>query len=327
MKKALVTGASGFVGSHLVEQLLAKGEYEVYAAIRKSSSKKYLTDTRINFIELPYEDTKTLREILETCDFDFVFHIAGVTKTKNIDDFDRVNFRYVKSLVDCLQGLRAKLIFTSSFAAHGPADEVTNAPAKVCDECHPNTAYGKSKLKAENYIKENFNGKYIILRPTGVYGTRETDYYVYFKTIHNHLEPYLGFVPQRLTFIYGTDLADLCILAAQSPIANKTYFASDGRLYMDYEFAKITKDVMHTWTLKIKFPLFIVRFVVFVLDCISSITGKSFTLNKDKYNILKARNWDCDVSDLKTDFGFEPKYDLKQGVEEAIGWYKKEKWL
>ena len=327
MKRALVTGASGFVGSHLVDKLLERGDYEVYAAIRKSSSKKYLQDSRINFIDLPYEDSQALKELLAKQDFDVVFHIAGLTKAKKAEDFDKINFLYTKYLVDALQSLKAKFILMSSFAAHGPADDKTFLPARVQDECKPDTAYGKSKLKAEKYVRENCNNKYIILRPTGVYGTRETDYFVFFQTLGNHIEPYLGFTPQRLTFIYGTDLAELCILTAESEISNKTYFVSDGALYFDYEFAKITKEVLKTWTLKIKFPLFILRSVVFILDCVSKISGKSFTLNKDKYNILKARNWDCDVADLKTDFGFEPKHNLKQGVEEAIAWYKKEKWL
>ncbi|MDR0790850.1 MAG: NAD(P)-dependent oxidoreductase [Bacteroidales bacterium] len=327
MKKALVTGASGFVGSHLVDRLLEKGNYEVYAAIRKTSSKKYLQDARINFIELPYEDSQALKELLVQHNFDVVFHLTGLTKAKRATDFDKVNFIYTKSLVDSLQGLTAKLIFMSSFAAHGPADDKTLLPAKVSDECVPDTAYGKSKLKAEQYINTNRNDNYIILRPTGVYGTRETDYFVFFQTLHNHIEPYLGFTPQRLTFIYGTDLADICILSAESEITNKTYFVSDGNLYLDYEFAAITKEALHTWALKIKFPLFVLRFVVSILECVSKITGKSFTLNKDKYNILKARNWDCDIEDLKTDLHFEPKYDLKRGVAEAIAWYKKEKWL
>ncbi|MDR1726250.1 MAG: NAD(P)-dependent oxidoreductase [Bacteroidales bacterium] len=327
MKKALVTGASGFVGSHLVDSLLENGNYEVFAAIRKTSNKKYLQNKRIKFIELPYNNSQSLKELLKLNDFDAVFHIAGATKQKKTGEFDIANYCNTKALVDALEGLKAKLIFTSSFAAHGPADETTNEPARVSDICKPNTEYGKSKWKAEQYINANFKGEYIILRPTGVYGSRETDYFVFFQTINRHLEPYLGFTPQRLTFIHGKDLANVCICCFESNISGKTYFVSDGKLYMDYEFANITKQILNTWTLKIKFPLFIVRGIVFILDCISKITGKAFTLNKDKYNILKARNWDCDISDLQNDINFQPKYFLKEGVLEAITWYKKEKWL
>ncbi|MDR1847362.1 MAG: NAD(P)-dependent oxidoreductase [Bacteroidales bacterium] len=328
MKKVLVTGASGFVGSHLADSLLEAGDYEVWAAVRATSSRKYLTDSRLKFIELSYRNANALKELMQTHDFDVVFHIAGATKQKRVGEFEEVNYGNTKSLVDALQGLRAKLIFTSSFAAHGAADPVTNEPARVSDECRPDTQYGKSKLKAEEYIKENFtSGNYIILRPTGVYGSRETDYFTYFQTIDNHLEPYLGFKPQRLTFVHGKDLADLCVRCGESSVRGRTYFVSDGNLYMDYEFAQITKEVLKTKTLKVKFPLFIVRGVVFLLDCVSRLTGQQFTLNKDKYNILKARNWACDTTDLQTDIGFSPRYDLKAGVIEAITWYKKEKWL
>ena len=197
----------------------------------------------------------------------------------------------------------------------------------MSDINNPNTAYGVSKLKAEEYIKSNFKGKYVILRPTGVYGPRETDYFVFFQTINNHLEPYLGFVPQHLTFVYSKDLVDVCIKAFESDISGKTYFVSDGNMYLDSEYARISKEVLKKWTIKIKFPLCIVKFISSFLDSFGKLIGKQFTLNKDKYSILSARNWDCDIEDLRKDLNYAPKYDLKRGVEETIKWYKNEKWL
>ncbi|MDR0971230.1 MAG: NAD(P)-dependent oxidoreductase [Bacteroidales bacterium] len=326
MQKVLVTGASGFIGSTLVDKLLQEG-YEVFAAIRKTSNKGYLRDKRIKFITLNYENEKLLRQTLEKENFYAVFHLAALTKAEKKEDFYKVNFEYTKNLVDALNGIDTKLIFFSSFASHGPSEEVNFSAAKVEDKNNPNTEYGKSKLKAEEYINENFKGRYIILRPTGVYGPKETDYYVYFKTISNHLEPYLGFIPQRLTFVYVDDLVSVAILAMNSSISGKTYFVSDGNLYLDTEFAQITKQVMGTWTLKIKFPLFIVAFISSIMECIGRITGQLFTLNKDKYNILKARNWNCDIDKLKKDLHYTPKIFLEEGVEKTIKWYKDEGWL
>ena len=110
-------------------------------------------------------------------------------------------------------------------------------------------------------------------------------------------------------------------------MSGKTYFVSDGKMYLDSEFAAITKQVLHKRTLKLKFPLFIVRWISAFLGSFGRMIGKQFTLNNDKFAILAARNWECDIEDLKKDLDFDPKYDLQKGVEETIAWYKQEKWL
>lgn len=327
MKKVLVTGASGFIGSTLVDRLLEAGTYEVYAGVRKTSARKYLQDSRIKFMDVAFSSPEKLKQQLSEENFDCIFHFAGLTKAKHLDDFEKVNFDLTKNLVDAIDPQKTKLIYLSSFAAHGPGEEVHFTKAKTSDENKPNTAYGKSKLKAENYINSSFKGKYVIFRPTGVYGPRETDYFVFFQTIDNHIEPYLGFVSQHLTFIYSKDLVEVCLKAFESEVSGKTYFVSDGKMYLDSEFAAITKQVLHKRTLKLKFPLFIVRWISAFLDSFGRMIGKQFTLNNDKFAILAARNWECDIEDLKKDLDFDPKYDLQKGVEETIAWYKQEKWL
>lgn len=327
MKKVLVTGASGFIGSTLVDRLLEAGTYDVYAGVRKSSDRKYLQNSRIKFMDVAFSSPEKLKQQLSEENFDCIFHFAGLTKAKHLDDFEKVNFDLTKNLVDAIDPQKTKLIYLSSFAAHGPGEEVHFTKAKTSDENKPNTAYGMSKLKAENYINSSFKGKYVIFRPTGVYGPRETDYFVFFQTIDNHIEPYLGFVPQHLTFIYSKDLVEVCLKAFESEVSGKTYFVSDGRMYLDSEFAAITKQILHKRTLKLKFPLFIVRWISAFLDSFGRMIGKQFTLNNDKFAILAARNWECDIEDLKKDLDFDPKYDLQKGVEETIAWYKQEKWL
>ncbi len=326
MKKVLVTGASGFIGSTLCDMLLGKEGPEVWAGVRKTSDRRYLQSPKLHFIDLQYSNPEMLKQQMEKEKFDTVFHLAGLTKAKTQEEFDRVNFLFTKNLVEALNEQECKLIHMSSFAAHGPARQ--NSIAKAEDENEPNTMYGISKLRAEEYINKNCKNKYVILRPTGVYGEREKDYFVYFKTIKSHIDATLGKPKQRLTFIYSKDLCKVCILAAENnDVYNKTYFVSDGNVYLDSEFSEITKQVFNTWTISIRFPLWIVKFTSSFLDNFGKLVGKQFTLNKDKYNLLAARNWECDVENLKKDLGFVPDYDLKRGVAEAIAWYKKERWL
>ncbi len=329
MKKILITGASGFIGSFIVEEALNLG-MDVYAGVRNSSSKKYLQDKRINFLNLDFSDKELLNKQLSEQRFDYIVHAAGLTKAQKKEDFDIVNFDYTKNFVDALieaNCVPERFIFISSMAAHGPGDDNSTIPVKLSDTPHPDTLYGISKLKAENYINTLPNFPVVTLRPTGVYGPREKDYFVFFKTINGGIEPYIGLKEQHLTFIYVKDLVDLVFKAINSNIIGKTYFVSDGKGYTAREFSEITKRILNKKTFKLFVPLFIVKLIAILLETFNGWVGKVPTLNRDKYNVLKARNWLCDMSDLEKDFGFKANYYLEDGVKEAIEWYKAEKWI
>jgi nucleoside-diphosphate-sugar epimerase len=216
----------------------------------------------------------------------------------------------------------------SSLSAFGSGSEKTFQPMRLADTPQPNTAYGESKLKAEKYIQSLGNVPYIILRPTGVYGPRETDYFVFNQTINRGIEPSMGFGMQYLTFIYVKDLVRVAFDALESNIARKAYFVSDGKVYTNVEYATIVKNILgKKRVLKLKTPLFLAKFIAIFLETVCGWFGKTPTLNRDKYNILSAKNWKCEVEPLEKDFNFKAEYDLERGMTEAIKWYKKEKWL
>lgn len=335
MIRILITGASGFIGSFLIEKALEKG-FETWAGIRKSSSREYLKDSRINFIDFNFSDKDKLTHqikdfILEHGKFDYIVHNAGITKSINVDDFDKVNFQYTRNFVEALQAADAvpqKFLLMSSLSSYGVGDEVNYTPIKLTDTPLPNTAYGISKLKAEQFLQSTTDFPYMILRPTGVYGPREKDYYLMLKTVKSGLDVGAGFKPQHLTFIYVKDLIQAVYLALESPLTNKHYFVADGDVYTDKEYTNLVKEVLKKkHVLNIKVPLCLLKGISVIAEDISKITKKPSTLNRDKFKIMRQRNWECDITPLISDLGFSPQYNLEKGLIESVEWYQKNGWL
>jgi UDP-glucose 4-epimerase len=334
LNKILITGASGFIGSFLVEEGLRR-EYEVYAGIRHTSSRKYLKDPAIHFLEMDFSSVDKITSALEECKnqevrFQYIIHNAGITKAQKKEEYFRVNEENTKNFIQALINtgmVPEKFIYMSSLAAYGPGDPVTMKPVMLSDEPKPIELYGKSKLEAEKYIRSLGSFPWLILRPTGVYGPREKDYYIFFKTMSRGLETYIGSQKQILTFIYVKDLARLIFDTLKSPILRKCYFVSDGSEYDTQTFAAITKKVLRKKTVRITVPSGIVKQLAFGLEKFYGLWGSIPTLNTDKYNVISSTNWRCETEPLQRDFGFTAEYDLEKGVGEAIDWYKSEHWL
>ena len=315
-----------------MEEALNQG-FETWAAIRKSSSKEYLQDERIHFIELNLSSKAQLIEQLRPHQFDYVVHAAGVTKCLNKADFRRINTEGTRNLVDALLDLQMPLkrfVFLSSLSVFGaikeqlPYDEI-----REDDTPKPNTEYGRSKLEAEKYI-DSIGSRlpYIILRPTGVYGPREKDYFMMAKSIKQHIDFAVGYQRQDITFVYVTDVVQAVFLALEKGETGRKYFLSDGQVYQSTTFSDlIHEELGRPWWLRITAPVWVLRVVTFFGEYIGHMTGKVTALNNDKYNILRQRNWRCDIEPARRELGFEPKVQLKEGVKTTIQWYKDHKWL
>lgn len=263
--------------------------------------------------------------------FDAIVHIAGLTKALRKSDFDRVNYEQTKNFVEALLEIDAvpdSFVFMSSLSALGPGDEIGYTPLCVDTIPAPNTAYGKSKLKAENWLKSIEGFPYLILRPTGVYGPRDRDYLILMKAVKNGFDIGAGFKKQLLSFIYIEDLVTIIFSLINKGIRRKEYLISDGELYTDREFNDIVKDALGKKKIfRLKIPLFIVKPAAYTSEKIAVLFNKATTFNSDKYRIMKQRNWTCEINPLKKDIDFLPTYKLKEGVRKTVSWYKEQGWL
>lgn len=330
--KILVTGASGFIGSYIVEEALRQG-LETWAAVRPTSSRRYLNDGRIHFINLNLSSQEDLEKELEGHDFDYIVHAAGATKCLHAQDFYRVNTEGTRHLVDAILHLGMpikRFIFISSLSVFGavkeqqPYQEITEN-----DTPKPNTAYGKSKLAAEEYLDSIGNDfPYIVLRPTGVYGPREKDYFLMAKSVKGHVDFAVGFKRQDITFVYVQDVVQAVFLALDRGMDGRKYFLSDGEVYNSSEFSNLLcKELGTPWLLRIKAPLWVLKVVTLFGEYTGRLTGKMSALNKDKYNILRQRNWRCDIEPACDELGYHPHYKLAEGVRLSVEWYKANHWL
>lgn len=330
--KILITGASGFIGSFIVEEALRR-EMEVWAAVRPTSSKRYLQDNRIHFIELDFGSKETLKSQLDGHRFDYVVHAAGVTKCLDKADFKRINTDGTRHLVDALIELGMPLkrfVYLSSLSVYGAIHEHMPYQDITENDCpHPNTAYGKSKLDAERYLDSIGNDfPYIILRPTGVYGPRERDYFLMAQSINRHVDFAVGFSRQDITFVYVLDVVQAVFLAFDRGMSGRKYFLTDGEVYRSADFSDLLKKEMGIgWMLRIVAPVWLLRIVTFFGERISRLTHKPIALNDDKYNILRQRNWRCDIEPTVDELGYHPHYKLAQGVKLTVMWYKRHRWL
>ncbi len=328
----LVTGASGFIGSFVVEEALRRG-MEVWAGVRKSSSRQYLQDSRIHLIELDFSSAATLREQLRGHRFDYVVHAAGATKCLRTDDFFRVNTEGTKHLVDALLALDMPLrrfVYLSSLSVFGAIRE--EQPYQEIDENdmpRPNTAYGRSKLEAERYLDSIGNDfPYIVLRPTGVYGPREKDYFLMAKSIKQHMDFSVGFRRQDITFVYVEDVVQAVFLAFDHGMNGRKYFLSDGNIYQSSDFSDYIHEALgRPFRVKVKAPLWVLRLVTRIGEYWGHITGRMTALNNDKYNILRQRNWRCNIEPTMDELGYHARYDLKRGTDLTIRWYQENHWL
>jgi dihydroflavonol-4-reductase len=325
--KALVTGANGFVGSHLVEGLLSRG-YRVTSQVRKTGNLRWLSGLNVEYVYADISDKDSLKSVFK--DVDFVFHVAGLTKAKSEEEYFRANYQGTKNLVEvCVEDNPQikRFIYISSQAAVGPGKD--EKPLDETSPCNPITDYGKSKLEGERMVLD-YSSKLpvTVIRPPAVYGPRDTDILGFFKVANKGFKTLFGKGESYISLCYVEDLINGIILASENPKAiGEIYFIADDQVYSWREAFGIIAKVLDKKLITLRIPIAFLFILAFVSENIFKLLGKPALLNVQKVRETTQKYWLCDVSKAKRELGFFPQYRLEQGAKETMRWYKEKGWL
>ncbi len=327
VKTALVTGASGFVGSHLVDLLLDKG-WNVRVLVRKTSSLKWLEGKNIEIHDCGFFDYEELKKAVSGVDY--VFHVAGVVRAKTPKQFYRGNVETTKNLINAILEVNTdikRLLVVSSFAANGPAKDETGA--KENDEPHPISQYGKSKLEEEKLVKQYFDKIPItIVRPPAVYGERETDIYIFFKTFKSGLMTMVGFDKKLVSLVHAEDLVNGIFLAATNEKSiGETYYVGSEKFYTWDEIGDATAKAFGKDAFRIRIPHIIVYIIGAIAQFFSLFSKRPATFNFEKAREFVQKYQICDTTKAVKELGYHQNVSLESGIKRTVEWYKEMKWL
>ena len=323
-----VTGATGFIGSHLVDRLLEKN-CKIKCLVRKTSNLRWLEGKPVEYVYGNLFDNNVLSEAVK--DADYVYHIAGVTFAKKKEDYYRGNSEATKNFIEVCYKTNPRLkrfVFISSQTAVGPSPD-SDHPVNEETEYHPITTYGRSKMEAEKTVAEYFDKmKCTVIRAPAVYGQRDVAILEYFKAMNMGLQALIGFGEKLVSLIHGIDLVDGIILAAESEKAvSQIYFISSEKFYSWNEVGKLTTRIMGKKNITIRIPHFAVYTVGAFAQFFSSFSKKPAILNIEKCKDITQNYWTCSIEKAKKDLAFKEKIGIEEGIRQTIEWYRKEGWI
>jgi dihydroflavonol-4-reductase len=320
----LITGGTGFVGSHLVEAVCARGE-ALRCLVRRDSFKRHPFALPAT-VELAFGDLVSgdgLSDALEGAGT--VIHLAGVTKALSTDEFYSGNVRATENLARSVAGRGVRLVHVSSLAAIGPSSDGT--PVSDDAEPHPLTHYGKSKLEGERIVRALVPDA-VIVRPGVVYGPRDTDVLELFRSIS------MGFVleisggERWFQAIYVKDLADGLLAAARTPQAGgRAYFLAHSKPASWSELSSAAARIMQKRTRVLRIPSPLAYAVGGVAEVCSRFTRKPGIISREKVREAQCGHWTCDTRRAAQELGFEAQTPLELGLAQTLAWYKEAGWL
>jgi nucleoside-diphosphate-sugar epimerase len=327
--KVLVTGASGFLGSHVVEQLVKAG-HDVRALVRRSSNRDFLERLgRVEFVYGGIDDAAALGDAVKGVDA--IVHSAGLVKARSPEEFHSTNVKGTELLLEAAKknapGLR-RFVFVSSLAAVGPSFD--GVPIGTDRAASPVTHYGRSKLEAERAViaaKNDLN--VVVLRPAAIYGPRDQEIFAFFQAVDRRVLPTVGKGDSTMSMIFGADCAEACIKAIDADVpSGSVYFVDDGvahpfRSMLEQVESALGKKAL----LRVNLPLPILWMAAFSSEVYGKIANKAVMLTRDKVNEIRQPHWVCDSSSTRRELGWEPRMKLAEGLATTAKWYQENGWL
>lgn len=322
----LVTGGTGFIGSHLVEALLARGE-RVRCLVRSARRLRWLQDLEVDIVEGDCTRTDTLMPALQGVDR--VIHAAGATFAPTRAAFFQHNAAATRNLVDaCLaSGKVERLVMISSQAAAGPGSRAR--PARESDPPSPLTAYGESKAAAERHCLDAANRLPVaILRPSAVYGPRDTAFLPYFRMARRGILIEFGAGEREISLCFVNDLVKGIVTVTDSHLdSGSVYFIADSE---PYSWDTVESLLCAQWGVRgrrIVVPGVVLKAAGVIGQAYGAVTGKSVPINRARAAELLEKHWVCDSSAVRRDLGFSPGTNLENGLHTAVRWYEQNNWL
>lgn len=320
---ALVTGATGFVGRHLVDTLRKSGR-PVRALVRDPAKFRavFPDPSGIEFYHGDLGDEDSLDRAIQGADV--IFHLAGVTKALHLRDFERFNHWATRCLYEAVRsrGLQPRIVHVSSLAAAGPSPSPD--PPEDFAEAGPVTAYGRSKLRGEEALREILPGApWTIVRPPVVFGPGDMDVLHFFRAVARGLNPILGHDRKKVSLVYVSDLADALVRAADSaPAIGKTYYVCYDRAYRWSELGALAASLMGRSCRSVAIPLEIAWIGAAITQTLGRLRRKPTILNLEKLREAEQDFWICSPGAAARDFGFRPGRSIEEAFAETIAWYR-----
>ena len=324
---ALVTGASGFVGSHLVEYLVSAGK-KVRCLVRSTSNLKYLNHDRVELVYGGLDGDTDWNAALSGVDT--IYHVAGLTFARRQQDYFTVNHKGTESLVAATLARRdgiARFVYISSLAAVGPSPD--GQPVTEISESRPISPYGRSKLLGEEAVRAAGDLLDVtIVRPPAVYGPRDYAIYEFFKAIARGVAPRIGRTEMSVSLVHARDLAEGIVLAAESDASRgRTYFISSDMGYSVNAINELLMKILGRRARAIAIPRTLAYTMAFAAEAVSAVLNRPPVINRDKVRDLSQPCWVCSIDAAKRDLGYSQKIPLEAGLRDTYQWYVKEGWL